>query len=80
MINILKQDFFAPLGKKEVNPNDDLSFYDFCSLFKSKNANTDIFIRTFNGSMNISDTANSTMANFNKNLFPIEVKKNENLY
>jgi hypothetical protein len=27
-----------------------------------------------------SNTANSTMANFNKNLFPIEVKKNEKIY
>lgn len=76
------KDFFAPLGKKEVNPNDDLNFSDFCSLFKSKTSNTEIFLRTFNGSMNTaSNTANSTSTSgFPKDLFPIEVKKNEKLY
>jgi hypothetical protein len=81
------QDFFYPLGRKEISPNDDLNFPDFCCLFKSKSSNAEIFLRTFNGNINdnsnvnaLSETATSSFSNMNKNMFPIEVKKHNKLY
>ena len=74
------KDFFAPLFKKDINPNDDIDFVDFCSLFKSNNSSSEIFLKTFTSSINNSNTSNNTAANFNNYLFPIEVKGKNKLY
>lgn len=58
------EEFFAPLGKTE-----DLTFSDFCSLFKSKSYSSDIFYKTFASSFN---NASQTIVK-DANVFPIHV-------
>lgn len=60
-------EFFAPIGKKE-----ELSFQDFCSLFKSKSAHNEMFLKTFTSSFhNISPLDIESSDN---SLFPIKVQ------
>jgi hypothetical protein len=61
---IKAEEFFAPLGKTE-----DLSFPDFCSLFKSKSYSSDIFYKTFASSFN---NASQTIIK-DSDTFPIQV-------
>jgi hypothetical protein len=61
---IILEEFFAPIGKKE-----NLDFSDFCTLFKSKNPQNDMFLRTFASSFQNS----SSVSQENSNVFPIQV-------
>lgn len=61
------EEFFQPVGKKE-----DITFHDFCSLFKSKNLQNEMFLRTFASSFH---NLNNTLTDSNPDLFPIHVKR-----
>jgi hypothetical protein len=56
-------EFFAPIGKKE-----ELTFADFCSLFKCRTQENALFYKTFASSFQ-----NAQQARENGNLFPIQV-------
>ena len=53
---IVMSEFFSPIGKKE-----ELSFSEFCSLFKSTIGSKGVFVNSINQSK---DMKNETMTNF----------------
>jgi hypothetical protein len=57
---IVMTEFFSPVGKKE-----EITFPEFCSLFKSKNSLKGIFIQPKNMNNNFDyDMKNETINNF----------------
>jgi hypothetical protein len=56
-------EFFAPLGNKE-----NLTFSDFCSLFRSRTPDNALFFKTFSSSFHNSKTVVES-----GDLFPVQV-------
>jgi hypothetical protein len=57
---IIMTEFFSPVGKKE-----EITFPEFCSLFKSNNSSKGIFINPAkNSNSNFDDIKNETINNF----------------
>ncbi len=61
------EEFFSPIRSKE-----EIAFTDFCSLFKSKSGDNDIFFKTFASSFY---NLRSTEYENNNKVFPIEVQR-----
>jgi hypothetical protein len=65
-LSLSLEEFFSPIGEKQ-----EISFIDFCSLFKCKNPSNEIFYRTFASSF---QNANSTHVDTeNIDMFPVSV-------
>jgi hypothetical protein len=64
---IVMTEFFSPVGKKE-----EITFPDFCSLFKSTECSKGIF---FNTSKKSADTGIEDIQNETTNNFPIIVSR-----
>lgn len=61
------EEFLAPIGKKE-----EITFSDFCSLFKSKCNGNDILLSTFTSSF-YNSRDNEVIQKVNAESFPIKV-------